>query len=250
MLTPGYPCVHRGTHMTNLGRAMLAGIGSALVAAHAHAAIYYMSGVQRHTSFALRAGDQIIAVGDLTLACTADLTIEGCITARPGCSIHLQANTLTIRDAVIHAGAGASSIVVEGNGGNGGSIVLSAAHIALHSATLVAGDGGKGGPAGNGGNGGRIEFTGCPTLDYSRNVKLELGGGGRGGDGVAGFSSASYDGGEGGVPGDFILPDCLNAAEVPPMPMECTQDQVVRVTSERACLKSSASAAKAAGKRR
>lgn len=191
--------------MPRLPGTIAATLLAALAASHAHGEVFCLEGTHHFTDFRLRPHDLIIATGDLTLSCARTLRIEGRIVAAPGCSIHLLATELIIDDGRVYAGDGLSTHAIDGDGGKGGDIVLTAPLIRMSNAVIQAGDGGDAGPSGNGGKGGDLRFTGTPEVDFDFAVTLEVGGAGEGGDGISGFSEAARGGGDGGDAGNLIV---------------------------------------------
>lgn len=112
-----------------------------------------LSGARQVNSIFVASSHCLRVTSSLRIVASSEIVVQGMIVADPGCSIELVAPAITISGALtcLHAATGDE---VDAVGGQGGSIVLSAAFIDLRGAELRAGDGGDGGPSADGGDGG------------------------------------------------------------------------------------------------
>jgi hypothetical protein len=137
----------------------------------------------------------LCVTSSVQIVASSEIVVRGMIVADAGCSIELVAPAITISGALTCLQA-ATGDEVEAVGGQGGSIVLSAAFIGLRGAELRAGDGGDGGPSGDGGDGGTPGKCGAKG-GYGTGIRGMGGPPGRKGRGPAGDG----DDGESGAHG-------------------------------------------------
>lgn len=107
----------------------------------------YLSGDVYLQDINVYVGDRIHATGNLRIFCTQFAVIDGMISADPGVSIEITADSIEVRGS-IRAGDGVSKIEVLESGTDGGNVKLTARFVYFENASIRAGNGGNAGRAG------------------------------------------------------------------------------------------------------